>query len=437
MSNIIPTCDITYVWHSNYVWHNTAKREDIMKIEQMIKQAEEELAEKFKIADEISEYNQEKVLKAFNARGIALRHFNATTGYGYGDEGRYALGEVFALAFGGEAGIVSPAILSGTHALTVALFGVLRTGDKVLCVSGMPYDTIRGVIWGNGNGSLQDFGISFDHTPLTEEGKFDKEKIALEIERLGSDLKMIYLQRSRGYELRDAFTVAEIGELCAFVRGLGFTGCIFCDNCYGEFVEKQEPCDVGVDVAVGSLIKNPGGGLAPTGGYIVGKSEYIDRIGGRLTAPSIGNEVGSYAYGYRLFYQGLFLAPHTVNQAIKGSLLIGKCMENLGYENFPKLDKTPADITRAIRFDTAKQLCDFIQSVQEASPVDSFVTLEPWDMPGYDSKVIMAAGCFVEGSSVELSADAPVKEPYTAYFQGGLTYEHCKYALKKILGKLV
>ncbi len=408
-----------------------------MTAETLIKTSEEELLFNFKLADEISEYNQEKVLKAFNKHAIALRHFNATTGYGYGDDGRFALGEVFAEAMGAETGIVSPALLSGTHALSVALFGVLRTSDAALCISGMPYDTLRGVIYGEGNGSLKDFGISFDCVDLTEDGKFDKQRIQAEMARLGNRLKVIYIQRSRGYELRDAFTVAEIGEICAFVRGLGFKGCIFADNCYGEFVEKQEPCDVGVDVAVGSLIKNPGGGLTPTGGYIVGKADYIDKIGRRLTAPSIGNEVGSYAYGYRLFYQGLFIAPHTVNQAIKGSLLIGKCMEKLGYENFPKLDNTPADITRAIRFDTAEQLCGFIQSVQEASPVDSFVTLEPWDMPGYDSKVIMAAGCFVEGSSIELSADAPVKEPYTAYFQGGLTYEHCKYALKKILAKLL
>ena len=404
---------------------------------ELIKQSEEKLATQFAIADEISEYNQEKVLKAFNKHSLALRHFNPSTGYGYGDEGRFVLGDVFAESLGAEAGIVSPAILSGTHALTVALFGVLRTGDSVLCVSGMPYDTLRGVIYGDGNGSLKDFGISFDYTELKEDGKFDKNAIKLAMEKLGTSLKMIYLQRSRGYELRDAFTIAEIGDICSFVRENGFNGCIFVDNCYGEFVEKQEPCDVGADVAVGSLIKNPGGGIAPTGGYIVGKEKYIDLIGRRLTAPSIGNEVGSYAYGWRLFYQGLFMAPHTVNQAMKGSFLIGKCMEALGYENFPKLDKTPSDITRAIRFNTAKELCDFIQSVQEASPVDSFVTLEPWDMPGYDSKVIMAAGCFVEGASIELSADAPVKEPYTAYFQGGLTYEHCKYALKKILAKLI
>ncbi|MBQ8657717.1 MAG: methionine gamma-lyase family protein [Clostridia bacterium] len=408
-----------------------------MTAEQLIKESEAALREKFAIADEISEYNQEKVLKAFNKRGIALRHFNATTGYGYGDEGRYALGEVFADAFGAESGIVSPALLSGTHALSVALFGVLRPGDAVFSVSGMPYDTLRGVIYGEGNGSLKEFGVEFRCVELEQNGKFDKNAIKENLEKYGEKVKMVYIQRSRGYELRDAFSVEEIGEICAFVREMGFKGCIFVDNCYGEFVEKQEPCDVGADVTVGSLIKNPGGGLAPTGGYIVGKEKYIDLIGRRLTAPSIGNEVGSYAYGYRLFYQGLFLAPHVVNQAIKGSLLIGKCMEMLGYENFPKLDKTPADITRAIRFDTAKQLCDFIQSVQDASPVDSFVTLEAWDMPGYDSKVIMAAGCFVEGASIELSADAPVKEPYTAYFQGGLTYEHSKYALKLILQRLL
>ena len=408
-----------------------------MTAQELIKQSELALKDNFALADEISEYNQEKVLKAFRNHSIAIRHFNGSTGYGYGDEGRFVLGDVYAESLGAESGIVSPALLSGTHALTVALFGVLRPGDVVLSVSGMPYDTIRGVIYGEGNGSLKDYGISFENVALTEEGKFDYKAVAEAIVRIGGALKMIYIQRSRGYELRDAFTVAEIGEMCAFVRENGFDGCIFCDNCYGEFVEKQEPCDVGVDSAVGSLIKNPGGGLTPTGGYIVGGEKYVDLIGRRLTAPSIGNEVGSYAYGYRLFYQGLFMAPHTVNQAIKGSLVIGKCMESLGYENFPKLETTPADITRAIRFDTAKQLCDFIQSVQEASPVDSFVTLEPWDMPGYDSKVIMAAGCFVEGASIELSADAPVKEPYTAYFQGGLTYEHCKYALKKILEKLI
>ncbi len=408
-----------------------------MKVEELIKNSEKSLENAFALADEISEYNQEKVLKVFAKNGVALRHFNGTSGYGYGDEGRELLGKVFAESMGAESGIVSPAILSGTHALTVGLFGVLRPGDIALSISAMPYDTIQGVVFGEGNGSLKDFGISFEVADLDENGRFSKENIQKKMAECGDRLKMIYIQRSRGYELRDAFSVAEIGEICAYVRAQGFEGCIFVDNCYGEFVEKEEPCDIGADLSVGSLIKNPGGGLAPTGGYIVGKEEYVDLVGRRLTAPSVGNEVGSYAYGYRLFYQGLFLAPHVVNQAIKGNLLIGKCMETLGYENFPKLDKAPSDITRAIRFDSAKHLCDFIQSVQEASPVDGYVTLEPWDMPGYDAKVIMAAGCFVEGSSIELSADAPIKEPYTAYFQGGLTYEHSKYALKKILAKLL
>lgn len=403
-------------------------------IESYIKQAEEALREQYAALDEISYYNQAKVLKAFQRNQIAVRHFYPSSGYGYGDEGRDRLGQVYADAFGAEAGLVSPNLLSGTHTLTVGLFGVLRTGDTMLSVSGMPYDTIRGVIFGEGNGSLKDFGIRYAQVDLKEE-KFDFPAIERALQ--DESVKMVYLQRSRGYELRDAFSVEEIGALCAFVRQCGFKGCIFVDNCYGEFVEKQEPTDVGADVIAGSLIKNPGGGLAVTGGYLCGKQVYIDQIAGRLTAPSIGAEVGSYAYGYQYFYQGLFLAPHVVNQALKGSFLIGKCMEMLGYQTFPSTERMPADITRAIRFPTERELCAFIQSVQDASPVDSFVTLEPWDMPGYDSKVIMAAGCFVSGASIELSADAPIKEPYTAYFQGGLTYEHCRYALSKILGRLL
>ena len=406
-----------------------------MTSEQLIKKSESALVDRFQELDEIVYYNQKKVLEAFQINRIAAMHFAPSTGYGYGDVGRETLGQVYADSFGAEAGIVSPAMLSGTHALTVALFGLLRTGDTVLCVSGQPYDTLQGVIYGEGNGSLKDYGIGFEVINLTDEGKFDYTAIGFALKE--KKYKMVYVQRSRGYELRDAFSVQEIGELCAFVRKNGFEGCIFTDNCYGEFVEKQEPTEVGADIIVGSLIKNPGGGLAPTGGYVAGKKKYVDLIANRLTAPSVGGEIGSYAYGYQYFYQGLFLAPHVVNQALKGSLLIGECMNALGYENFPKLDKAPADITRAIRFNTAKQLCDFIQAVQDASPVDSFVKLEAWDMPGYDDKVIMAAGTFVGGASVELSADAPIRKPYTAYFQGGLTYEHCKYALNKILEKLL
>ncbi|MBR7186633.1 MAG: methionine gamma-lyase family protein [Clostridia bacterium] len=405
-----------------------------MNVEMQIKRAEEALAKQFARVDEIALFNQEKVLTAFQREQIALRHFLPSTGYGYGDEGRDTLARVYAYAFGAERAIVSPAILSGTHALTVALFGVLRPGDKILFLTGEPYDTLRGVVWGEGNGSLKDFGVKTDVLPLTAEGKVDfsaaKEMLC------HAEYRMVYIQRSRGYEVRDAFTVAEIGKMCAFVRENGFGGCIFVDNCYGEFVEKSEPTQVGADLIVGSLIKNPGGGLAPTGGYIAGKEHYVLQCENRLTAPSVGGEIGSYAYGYQQFYQGFFLAPHVVAQALKGGLLIGKCMEALGYENFPATHVPLADITRAIRFNTDRELIAFIQSVQEVSPVDSFVKLEPWDMPGYDSKVIMAAGTFVAGASIELSADAPVRAPYIAYFQGGLTYEHCKIACRKILERL-
>ena len=393
-----------------------------------IKNCELKLSKTFEAIDEIAYFNQVKVLNAFKDNSVALRHFNGTTGYGYGDEGRDTLGNLYAQAFCCEAGIASPHLLSGTHALTVALFGILRPGDTVLSITGMPYDTIRGVIFGENNGSLKDFGINFECCV------FDLDEIKAKID---NKVKMIYIQRSRGYELRDAYSCEEIGNICKSLREMGFDGCIFVDNCYGEFVQKIEPSEVGADIIVGSLIKNAGGGLAPTGGYICGKQKYIDLIGKRLTAPSIGLEVGSYEQGYRNFYQGLFMAPHTVAQALKSSLLIGQAMSELGYKNYPTLDKTPYDITRAIEFDDADKMINFIREVQYASPIDGFVTCEPWDMPGYDDQIIMAAGTFVSGASIELSADGPVKPPYIAYFQGGLTYEHGKYALERILNKLV
>ncbi len=404
-----------------------------MNTKKFIENCEKKLEERFKLAEEISYFNQSKVLEAFKEYNVALRHFNGTTGYGYDDEGRDTLGKLYARAFGAEAGIASPHLLSGTHALTVALFGLLRPNDTLLCISGMPYDTIRGVIFGENNGSLKDFGVKFDYCELEADGKFDKHAIK---SKFNDSIKVVYIQRSRGYELRDAFSCGEIGEICKFVRSLGFKGCIFVDNCYGEFVEKTEPTEVGADIIAGSLIKNAGGGLAPTGGYICGKQNYINLIGKRLTAPSIGLEVGSYEGGYRYFYQGLYMAPHVVAQAIKTSLLIGQAMGELGYKNYPSLDKVPHDITRAIQFDSAEKMVNFIREVQYASPVDGYVTCEPWDMPGYDDKIIMAAGTFVSGASIELSADGPVKPPYIAYFQGGLTYEHGKYALDKILNKL-
>ena len=397
-----------------------------------IESCEQKLKDKFKTVDDTAYFNQVKVLKAFEKCRVALRHFNGSTGYGYDDDGRDTLGRLYALSFGAEAGIVSPHLLSGTHALTVALFGLLRPNDTLLCISGMPYDTIRGVIFGENNGSLKDFGVKFDYCGL-KNGEFDFESIK---EKLDKSVKVVYIQRSRGYELRDAFSCEQIKKACEYVRKLGFEGCIFVDNCYGEFVERTEPTEVGADIIVGSLIKNAGGGLAPTGGYICGKQNYIDMIGKRLTAPSIGLEVGSYASGYQYFYQGLFMAPHTVAQALKSTLLIGQAMSELGYINYPEMSKTPYDITRAIQFDSEEKMVNFIREVQYASPVDSYVTCEPWDMPGYDQKIIMAAGTFVAGASIELSADGPVKPPYIVYFQGGLTYEHGKYALERILEKI-
>ena len=388
-----------------------------MMIREQIEQCERELHEQFRALEKIAYHNQCKVLDAFAKLRVATRHFMPSCGYGYG----------------AEAGLVSPNILSGTHALTVGLFGLLRTGDTLFSIAGAPYDTLREVISGHGNGSLADYGIAFRQCEL-KEGVFDFS--AIEEGLQDPSVKVVFIQRSRGYAWRDALSEQQIAEVCSFIRRCGFTGCIFVDNCYGEFVEESEPTENGADIAVGSLIKNPGGGLAPTGGYIVGKKEYVDRIAGRLTAPSIGAEVGSYAYGYQYFYQGLFFAPHVVCQAVKGALLIGACLQKMGYETSPAVGAQPHDITRAIRFRTRAELISFIQAVQEASPVDSFVHLEPWDMPGYEDQVIMAAGCFVPGASIELSADAPVREPYIAYFQGGLTYEHCRYALEKILEKI-
>jgi cystathionine beta-lyase family protein involved in aluminum resistance len=405
----------------------------IQNIPQFISECEEQLKPAFSRIDEIAYENQKKVLNAFAEHKIAIRHFNGTTGYGYDDEGRDTLGKLFATVFGCEAGIVSPHLLSGTHALTVALFGLLRPHDTLLCISGMPYDTIRGVIYGENNGSLKDYQVDFTCCDLKNDS-FDLPTIATTLKN--PKVKVVYIQRSRGYELRDAFSCEQIGEVIAFVRSCGFKGCIFVDNCYGEFVQTIEPSNVGADIIVGSLIKNAGGGLAPTGGYICGKEKYIEQIGKRLTAPSIGLEVGSFISGYQLFYQGLFMAPHTVSQALKCSLLIGQAMNRLGYVNYPSMDKTPYDITRAIRFDDAEKMVHFIREVQYASPVDAYVTCEPWDMPGYSDKIIMAAGTFVSGASIELSADGPVKPPYIAYFQGGLTYEHGKYALERILAKL-
>ncbi len=401
-----------------------------MITQEFIKECENILSPMFDKLEDIALFNQEKVLNAFKKNNVALRHFSGTTGYGYGDEGRDTLNLVVADIFNCESAICSPNIVSGTHALTLCLYGILRPNDNVLCISGTPYDTLQDVIFGENIGSLKDFNVSFSCIDLIN-GSFNKEKIKEYILN-NTNLKMIYLQRSRGYEWRNALSIEEIKDVVDFIRSAGFDGCIMLDNCYGEFIEKKEPLEVGVNLLAGSMIKNLGGGIAPTGGYIAGDKKYVDMVANRLTAPSIGGEVGSYAFGYKDFYQGIFIAPHIVLQALKGSMLFGMVFEKLGYETSPKLTEMPKDIIRAIKFNDEEKLISFIQSIQFASPVDGFVTVMPWDMPGYENKVIMAAGCFVQGSSIELSADAPIKPPFIAYLQGGITYEHCKLAIKNM-----
>lgn len=396
---------------------------------ELIEKCEKSLVESFKKIDDVSLYNQEKVLNSFRKNQIALRHFCGTTGYAYGDEGRDMLNKLVADVFGAESAICSSNIVSGTHAISLCLYGVLRPGDLCLSVTGEPYDTLQEVVSKEGGGSLKDFNIEFASIPL-KNGKIDKEKIKESFARKLP--KMVYLQRSRGYEWRDAFSVEQIKEAVDFIRNEGFDGCIMLDNCYGEFVEKTEPTEVGVNLMAGSMIKNPGGGIAPTGGYVAGDEKYVDLVGKRLTAPSIGREVGSNYSGYQLYYQGLFLAPHVVGQALKGSMLFGKVLTELGYEVSPTIDKIPSDIIRAIKFNDRNAMVSFVQGIQIYSPIDSFALPMPWDMPGYEDQVIMAAGCFVQGASIELSADGPVRPPYIAYLQGGLTYEHCKIALKNL-----
>ena len=404
---------------------------DLSSINALINESQSQLKKQFEKIDEISLFNQEKVLNAFINNGIALRHFAGTTGYGYDDIGRDSLKKVFADAFGAQAAVVSPNVVSGTHAISLALYSILKTGDKVLSVSGKPYDTLRGVIEGD-EFSLSAFGITFEYSDLVGEN-FDYEFLkTLDL----SEYSMVYVQRSRGYDDREVVSIRSMAILFKFLRDNGFRGVIMVDNCYGEFTDTSEPTEVGADVIAGSLIKNPGGGIAPSGGYVVGKKYLIDKVEARLTAPTIAAEVGSYAYGYQYYYQGLFLAPHVVAQALKGNMLLGVCMSKLGYKTNPEPFTIPKDITRSVTLNSEEKLVKFIQSIQSVSPVDSYLTLVPWDMPGYSHKVVMASGSFVQGSSSELSGDAPIKPPYTAFVQGGLTYEHCVIALRSILRNL-
>lgn len=405
---------------------------------EIVNNCEKKLKKTFDLIDNAALNNQKRVLDAFRKNNVAARHFAGTNGYGYDDIGRDTLCRLFADVLGGEDAIVSPLLVSGTHAISTMLFGILRPNDKFVAISGMPYDTLTDVILGKNIGSLDDYGIKFDKIDLTitpQTVEFDTAKIEQLLKN--DDIKMVFIQRSRGYNWRSALSCNQIADIVKTVKSISPKTIVAVDNCYGEFVEEQEPLNVGTDIMAGSLIKNIGGGIAPTGGYIAGRKDLIEMCGYRLTAPSIGMEVGSYAYGYPQIYEGLFLAPSVVKNALKACCLFSAVYRSLGFDTQPDCDVTrPYDIVTSIRFNDSKSLIDFIRSIQGVSPVDSNLLLEPWDMPGYQHQVIMAAGTFVQGSSIELSADAPIKEPYIAYVQGGLTYEHAKIAVIESLERL-
>lgn len=399
------------------------------------KSIEESLKERFEAIDARAEYNQMKVLKAMQDNRVSDIHFAATTGYGYNDLGRDTLENVYASVFHGESALVRPQLMSGTHALHIALSGNLRPGDELLSPAGKPYDTLEEVIGIRDSvGSLKEYGVIYRQVDLLPDGTFDYENIK---KALNEKTKLVTIQRSKGYDTRPTFSVNQIGELIAFIKNRKPDVICMVDNCYGEFVETIEPTDVGADMIVGSLIKNPGGGLAPIGGYIVGRKDCIDRASYRLSAPGLGKEVGASLGLNQSFYQGLFLAPTVVAGALKGAIFAANIYEKLGFFVVPNGSEERHDIIQAISFGKPEALIAFCQGIQAAAPVDSFVTPEPWDMPGYDAPVIMAAGAFVQGSSIELSADGPLKPPYAAYFQGGLTWYHAKLGILMSLQKLV
>ena len=384
--------------------------------------AQEELAGQFARIDRISQENTRRVLEAFQDHRVAEGYFAGTTGYGYDDLGRDKLDEIYAQLFGTEAALVRIQFVNGTHAITCALFGALKAGDVLLSAVGAPYDTLLGAIGAadKGHGSLKDYGVDYRQVEL-----LDNKPDLRGIGEAAADprVKAVLIQRSKGYSTRDSLSVEEIGEMCRVIRAANPGAAILVDNCYGEFVETEEPTHAGADLVVGSLIKNPGGGLAPTGGYIAGRRDLVEGAAMRLTTPGIGGECGCTLGQNRLLYQGLFLAPHTVAQALKTAVFAAKMMELLGYETQPRSDAVRHDIIQMIHMGGPEAVKKFCRGIQFGAPVDSYVTPEPWDMPGYDSQVIMAAGAFIQGASIELSADAPMREPYTVYLQGGLTFE--------------
>ncbi len=390
------------------------------RILKLADKAEENCSAKFAEIDRIARINGEKVLRAFINNKVSAACMSGTTGYGYDDVGRDTLDKVYAEVMGAEDALVRHTFVSGTHALTCALFGVLRAGDKIVSLTGAPYDTLEEVIGirGSGNGSLADYGVKYDQVDLLPDGKPNLGEIFQKVK----DAKVAYIQRSRGYSLRPTLTINNIAEIVKAVKNANPKVIVMVDNCYGEFVETREPTHVGADLIIGSLIKNPGAGIAETGGYIAGKKELVEQCSYRLTCVGMGKEVGCTLNQNKLMYQGLFFAPEVVANAVKTATFTGEIMTLLGFECFPKRDEVRGDIITAVLMKNSENLIAFCQGVQKGSPVDSYVTPEPWDMPGYDSQVIMAAGAFNMGASIELSADAPLREPFAAYVQGGLTY---------------
>jgi len=408
-----------------------------MNVRNIIVQAEDQLQrEIFPDIDKNEEIRTKQVLDAFRKHEVSYRHFSPTTGYGYDDIGRDTLEKIYADLFHTEAALIRPHVSSGTAALSLTLFGLVRPGERIVSATGMPYDTLQGVI-GTGKdapeGSLREMGVHFTCVEM-KNGNIDVSSVE---KAITPETSLVIAQRSRGYAWRPSLYPEAFDALAEMIRERHPEVTLMVDNCYGEFVCADEPTDHGADLCVGSLIKNPGGGIAPTGGYIAGKKHVIERIAGRLTAPGIGREIGSYEASYRPFYQGLFMAPHTVAQALKTALLASRVFESLGLETSPSSREKRADIIQAIKMGTPERLVAFCQGIQTSSPVDSMVMPEPWDMPGYDDKVVMAAGTFVAGASIELSADGPIREPYTAFMQGGLTYVHGRIALAEALQRMI
>lgn len=409
--------------HKNLIYKHFNLSDEDLKLSLKI---EEQLNPIFEKLDKIKEINQYKVLKAMQESRLSDIHFNSQTGYGYNDIGREKVEEIYSRIFGTEDALVRPNIVNGTHALTICLQGLLMPGDEMIAITGKPYDTLDKVIGISKHDlSLSNYGVKYTQVDLLENGDFNLGEIEKKIQDSLS-LKMIYIQRSKGYSRRRSITINDIKEICCFIRTLNKDAIIMIDNCYGEFIDELEPTDVGADIMAGSLIKNPGGGLAITGGYVVGKQALIDIVSQRLTSPGIGKECGLTFGTSRLTLQGLFMAPSVVNSALKGAIFCSKLFDDSGYDVFPKYSDERSDIIQAVGLNSESQIISFCEAIQQAAPVDSFVSPAPWAMPGYENEVIMAAGAFVQGSSIELSADAPIKEPYTVYFQGGITYEHSK-----------